>query len=210
LRTREFLWQEGHTAYAEQADAVAEVTTILELYARVYTDLLAIPVVRGRKTEKEKFAGGDFTTTVEAYVPASGRGIQVRDWQLTASVSNFVLSFQGATSHHLGQNFSKMFDITFEGAASGQKMHAYQNSWGLTTRTIGVAVMVHGDDKGMVLPPQVAKVQVIVIACGESKKWRLFLFFEEIFYDFASTLKSHTIIVQASPLLWTTQNAISC
>src|SRR4051794_3731524 len=77
LRTREFLWQEGHTAYAVQDEAVTEVYTILDLYARIYTDLLAIPIVKGRKSEKEKFAGGDFTTTVEAYVPVNGRGIQV-------------------------------------------------------------------------------------------------------------------------------------
>ncbi len=77
LRTREFLWQEGHTAYSNKEDAEREVYQILELYAHVYTDLLAIPVIRGRKTEKEKFAGGDFTTTVEAYVPVNGRGIQV-------------------------------------------------------------------------------------------------------------------------------------
>ena len=77
LRTREFLWQEGHTAFAEPKEAEKEVFDILELYARVYTDLLAIPVVKGRKTEKEKFAGGDYTTTVEAFIAASGRGIQV-------------------------------------------------------------------------------------------------------------------------------------
>ncbi|CAD5118054.1 DgyrCDS6794 [Dimorphilus gyrociliatus] len=148
LRTREFLWQEGHTAYANKEDAVKEVYQILELYAGIYEDLLAIPVVRGRKTEKEKFAGGDFTTTVEAYVPASGRAIQ------------------GATSHHLGQNFSKMFNISFEDPVTGEKQFAYQNSWGLTTRTIGVLVMVHGDNKGLVLPPRLAKYQAVIIPCG--------------------------------------------
>lgn len=101
---------------------------ILELYARVYEEYLAIPVVRGRKTEKEKFAGGDYTTTVEAFISASGRAIQ------------------GATSHHLGQNFSKMFDIQVEGPTEGsEKIYVYQNSWGLTTRTIGVMVMVSSD-----------------------------------------------------------------
>ena len=99
--------------------------TILNIYATIYEKLLAIPVVRGRKTEKEKFAGGDYTTTVEAYISASGRAIQ------------------GATSHHLGQNFSKMFDIQVEGAEEGgEKTFVYQNSWGLTTRTIGVMIMV--------------------------------------------------------------------
>ena len=95
------------------------VYSISDLYAKIYTDLLAIPVVKGRKTEKEKFAGGDYTYTVEAYVSASGRAIQ------------------GATSHHLGQNFSKMFDITYEDPDDQEKKYVYQNSWGITTRTIG-------------------------------------------------------------------------
>ncbi|XP_054432576.1 bifunctional glutamate/proline--tRNA ligase isoform X2 [Pteronotus mesoamericanus] len=149
LRTREFLWQEGHSAFATFEEAAEEVLQILDLYAQVYEELLAIPVVKGRKTEKEKFAGGDYTTTVEAFISASGRAIQ------------------GATSHHLGQNFSKMFEIIFEDPkAPGEKQFAYQNSWGLTTRTIGVMTMVHGDNMGLVLPPRVACVQVVVIPCG--------------------------------------------
>uniref|UniRef100_A0A1Q3F221 Bifunctional glutamate/proline--tRNA ligase n=1 Tax=Culex tarsalis TaxID=7177 RepID=A0A1Q3F221_CULTA len=148
LRTREFLWQEGHTAFATQAEATEEVLQILELYAKVYTDLLAIPVVRGRKTEKEKFAGGDFTTTVEAFISASGRAIQ------------------GATSHHLGQNFSKMFDIVYEHPETKEKEYVYQNSWGITTRTIGVMIMVHADNQGLVLPPRVACIQAIIVPCG--------------------------------------------
>lgn len=149
LRTREFLWQEGHTAFATYEEAAEEVLQILDLYARVYEELLAIPVVKGRKTEKEKFAGGDYTTTVEAFISASGRAIQ------------------GATSHHLGQNFSKMFEIVFEDPKTpGEKQYAYQNSWGLTTRTIGVVAMVHGDNMGLILPPRVASVQVIIIPCG--------------------------------------------
>uniref|UniRef100_A0A6P7FFN4 Bifunctional glutamate/proline--tRNA ligase n=1 Tax=Diabrotica virgifera virgifera TaxID=50390 RepID=A0A6P7FFN4_DIAVI len=148
LRTREFLWQEGHTAFALKEEADVEVRQILDLYARVYTDLLAIPVVKGRKTEKEKFAGGDYTLTVEAYVSASGRAIQ------------------GATSHHLGQNFSKMFDITYEHPDSQEKTHVYQNSWGITTRTIGVVVMIHGDNQGLVIPPRVAAIQTVIVPCG--------------------------------------------
>ncbi|XP_034967252.1 bifunctional glutamate/proline--tRNA ligase isoform X1 [Zootoca vivipara] len=149
LRTREFLWQEGHTAFATYEEAAEEVLQILDLYARVYEELLAIPVVKGRKTEKEKFAGGDYTTTIEAFISASGRGIQ------------------GATSHHLGQNFSKMFEIVFEDPRiPGEKQFAYQNSWGLTTRTIGVMTMIHGDNMGLVLPPRVASVQVVIIPCG--------------------------------------------
>uniref|UniRef100_A0A8B9NKY7 Bifunctional glutamate/proline--tRNA ligase n=1 Tax=Accipiter nisus TaxID=211598 RepID=A0A8B9NKY7_9AVES len=149
LRTREFLWQEGHTAFATYEEAAEEVIQILDLYAQVYEDLLAIPVVKGRKTEKEKFAGGDYTTTVEAFISASGRAIQ------------------GATSHHLGQNFSKMFEIVFEDPKKpGEKQFAYQNSWGITTRTIGVMTMIHGDNMGLVLPPRVACVQVVIIPCG--------------------------------------------
>ncbi|BFZ12382.1 hypothetical protein BsWGS_15421 [Bradybaena similaris] len=148
LRTREFLWQEGHTAWADQPSAEKEVYAILEEYARVYEELLAIPVVRGRKTEKEKFAGADFTTTVEAYISASGRAIQ------------------GGTSHHLGQNFSKMFEIVFEDPDTQQKQYVYQNSWGLTTRTIGVLTMVHGDNVGLVLPPKVASIQCVIVPCG--------------------------------------------
>mmetsp|Transcript_5514 Transcript_5514/g.17253 ORF Transcript_5514/g.17253 Transcript_5514/m.17253 type:complete len:528 (-) Transcript_5514:30-1613(-) len=144
LRTREFLWQEGHTAYSNKADADVEVLQILDFYASVYEELLAVPVIKGKKTEKEKFAGGDYTTTVEAFIPATGRAIQ------------------GATSHSLGQNFGKMFKIEFEGA-DGKKAIPWQNSWGLTTRSIGVMVMVHGDDKGLVLPPRVAPLQVVIV-----------------------------------------------
>lgn len=153
LRTREFLWQEGHTAHLTEELAGKEVLEILELYAGVYEQLLAVPVVRGRKTEAEKFAGGYYTTTVEGYIPSNGRGIQ------------------GATSHCLGQNFSKMFDITVEDPANkGTHLHVWQNSWGLSTRVIGVMVMIHGDDKGLVLPPRIAKIQTILLPIGISKK----------------------------------------
>ncbi|GAA6225930.1 bifunctional glutamate/proline--tRNA ligase-like [Lates japonicus] len=149
LRTREFLWQEGHTAFATKEEAAEEVLQILDLYAKVYEELMAIPVVKGRKTEKEKFAGGDYTTTVEAFISASGRAIQ------------------GATSHHLGQNFSRMFEIVFEDPKRpGEKQLAFQNSWGITTRTIGVLTMVHGDNMGLVLPPKVACQQIVIIPCG--------------------------------------------
>ncbi|KFM81927.1 Bifunctional glutamate/proline--tRNA ligase, partial [Stegodyphus mimosarum] len=148
IRTREFLWQEGHTAFATKEEAENEVFTILDLYGQVYENLLAIPVIRGKKTEKEKFAGADFTTTTEAYVAANGRGIQ------------------GATSHHLGQNFSKMFEIIFEDPETNEKQFVYQNSWGLSTRTIGAMVMIHGDNTGLVLPPRVAAYQVVIVPCG--------------------------------------------
>jgi prolyl-tRNA synthetase len=111
LRAREFLWQEGHTAHLTEELAGKEVLDILELYAGVYEQLLAVPVVRGRKTENEKFAGGYYTTTVEGYIPSNGRGIQ------------------GATSHCLGQNFSKMFDIKVEDPDNkGSHINVWQNS----------------------------------------------------------------------------------
>lgn len=156
LRTREFLWQEGHTAHLTLKDADEEVHQILDLYRRVYEELLAVPVVPGVKSEKEKFAGGYYTTTVEGFVPTTGRGIQ------------------GGTSHCLGQNFSKMFNITVEDPSApadaagtpASKLHVWQNSWGLSTRTIGVMVMVHGDDKGLVMPPRVSQIQVVIVPCG--------------------------------------------
>ncbi|KAK3307373.1 uncharacterized protein B0T15DRAFT_175018 [Chaetomium strumarium] len=153
LRAREFMWQEGHTAHLTEQLAGEEVLQILELYAGIYEQLLAVPVVRGRKTEAEKFAGGYYTTTVEGYIPSNGRGIQ------------------GATSHCLGQNFSKMFDITVEDPnEKGKHIHVWQNSWGLSTRVIGVMVMIHGDDKGLVLPPRIAKIQSILIPVGLTAK----------------------------------------
>ncbi|KAI5295670.1 ribose-phosphate pyrophosphokinase 1, partial [Ascosphaera acerosa] len=162
LRTREFLWQEGHTAHLTQEAAHEEVLQILDHYADIYEKLLAVPVIRGQKTEKEKFAGGNYTTTVEGYIPATGRGIQ------------------GATSHGLGQNFSKMFGITVEdpsatsasASASEKKppLHVWQNSWGLSTRVIGVMVMIHSDNRGLVLPPAVADVQVIIVPVGITAK----------------------------------------
>ncbi|KAF8651589.1 hypothetical protein AX16_004705 [Volvariella volvacea WC 439] len=153
LRTREFLWQEGHTAHLTKAEADKEVRTILDLYRQVYEDLLAVPVISGVKSEKEKFAGGLYTTTLEGFIPTTGRGIQA------------------ATSHCLGQNFSRaeMFNIVVEDPndPTGQgKTYVWQNSWGLTTRSIGVMVMTHGDNQGLVLPPRVANVQVVIVPCG--------------------------------------------
>lgn len=151
LRTREFLWQEGHTAFLTKKEADTEVLEILDLYRRVYEELLAVPVIPGVKSEKEKFAGGLYTTTVEGFIPTTGRGIQ------------------GGTSHCLGQNFSRpeMFNIVVEDPDDPKgKLYAWQNSWGLSTRTIGVMVMIHGDNQGLVLPPRVANVQAVVVPCG--------------------------------------------
>jgi len=150
IRSREFLWQEGHTAHATKKACDEEVRTILDLYRQVYEDMLAVPVIPGVKSEKEKFAGGLYTTTVEAFVPYTGRGIQ------------------GATSHCLGQNFAKMFDITFENDKGGRSM-VWQNSWGMTTRMLGVCYMVHGDDVGLRLPPKIAPIQVVIVTIPNSK-----------------------------------------
>ncbi|KAF8189290.1 hypothetical protein BJ912DRAFT_1105357 [Pholiota molesta] len=154
LRTREFLWQEGHTAHLTKAEAATEVRQILDLYRQVYEDLLAVPVIPGVKSEKEKFAGGLYTTTIEGFIPTSGRGIQA------------------GTSHCLGQNFSRpeMFNIFVEDPNDGSKSYVWQNSWGLSTRAIGVMVMVHGDNQGLVLPPRVASVQVVIVPCGITAK----------------------------------------
>src|SRR5438105_7364706 len=137
LRTREFLWQEGHTAHISEEEAMIEVHQILDLYRRVYEDLLAVPVIKGQKSENEKFAGGLRTTTVEGFIPTTGRGIQ------------------GGTLHCLGQNLSRleMFNIVVEDPSdpTGQKVYAWQNSWSFSTRPIGVMVMVHSDNQSLVL-----------------------------------------------------------
>lgn len=154
LRTREFLWQEGHTAHLTAQEAEDEVLRILDLYEKIFNDLLALPIVKGKKTEKEKFAGGFYTTTCEGYIPTTGRGIQC------------------ATSHNLGQNFSKMFNISVENPAGSDKpkLFVHQTSWGISTRVIGVMVMVHSDNKGLVIPPRVAQFQTVIIPVGLTTK----------------------------------------
>ena len=143
LRTREFLWQEGHTAHATKEEAAEEVMEILNIYKDLMENYLAIPVLVGKKTENEKFAGALYTTAVEALMP-----------------DRKVL--QMGTSHNLGQNFAKVFDIKFIG--EDEKEHyVWQTSWGISTRLIGALVMVHGDDKGLVLPPKITPVQTVII-----------------------------------------------
>ncbi len=143
LRTREFLWQEGHTAHATKEDAEKEVMQQLFEYADLIENYMAIPVIAGKKTEKEKFAGADFTTTVEAFMP-DGKALQM------------------ATSHMLGQNFSKPFGIKFLDKDEQEKF-AWTTSWGLSTRTLGAIVMAHGDDKGLVIPPKIAPTQIVIV-----------------------------------------------
>lgn len=144
IRSREFLWNEGHSAFATQKEAEEEVQDIIHLYQQTYKEVLCVPTILGRKTEKEKFAGADSTYTVEAYIPEVGRGVQ------------------GCTAHCLGQNFSKMFEIKFDDRDRETKL-VYQNSWGFTTRSIGVTVMTHGDDKGMIYPPKIAPIQIVIV-----------------------------------------------
>lgn len=151
LRSREFLWQEGHTAFMTKEEADEEVLQILDFYSKTYQDLLAVPVIKGMKSEKEKFAGALYSTTVESFIPAAGRGIQ------------------GATSHCLGQNFSKMFKIQVEGP-SGEMEYCWQNSWGFSTRALGIMTLVHGDNNGLVLPPRAAAIQVVIIPVGVTAK----------------------------------------
>ena len=143
IRTTEFLWQEGHTVHGTEEEAEKEVMTILEIYRRLVEDQVAIPVLVGKKTEKEKFKGAVYTTTLEAMMP-DGKAIQM------------------GTSHHLGQNFSKPFEIKFLG--KDEKEHfAWTTSWGISWRLIGAMIMAHGDDKGLVLPPKIAPIQVVFV-----------------------------------------------
>src|SRR3989344_1633068 len=143
LRTREFLWQEGHTAHADEEDAQREVMQQLFEYVDLIENYFAIPVIAGKKTEKEKFAGAVYTTTVEALMP-DGKALQM------------------STSHMLGQNFSKPFEIKFLDKDEQEKF-VHTTSWGLSTRTIGAVIMVHGDDKGIIWPPRIAPIQIVVV-----------------------------------------------
>jgi prolyl-tRNA synthetase len=143
LRTAEFLWQEGHTFHSNHEEAAEEVMTILGFYRDVAETWLAVPVLMGRKSEAEKFAGGEYTTSIEG---------MMRDG----------LALQMGTSHHLGQNFSRAYDIAFTNREN-RREHCYTTSWGISTRLLGAIVMAHGDDSGLVLPPRVATVQVVVV-----------------------------------------------
>jgi len=143
IRNAEFLWQEGHTAHSTEADAEKEVMQILLAYREVMQDLLAIPVYIGRKSDKEKFVGAVYTTTLEAMMP-DGKAVQM------------------GTSHHLGQNFSKPFEIRFLDKDS-ELRYVWQTSWGISWRLIGALIMEHGDDKGLVLPPRAAPIQIVIV-----------------------------------------------
>jgi prolyl-tRNA synthetase len=143
LRTSEFLWQEGHTAHATQSEAVDETLKILNIYQSVIENYMGIPVITGRKSENEKFAGAEDTYTMEAMMGDKK-------------------ALQAGTSHYLGTNFSKAFDVKFQDTDNKEK-YVYATSWGVSTRLLGALIMVHGDDKGLRLPPNIAPIQVVII-----------------------------------------------
>jgi len=143
LRTTEFLWQEGHTAHATEAEAQDETLKMLEVYRSFAEDYMAMPVITGRKTESEKFAGAKSTYSIEA---------MMRDTK----------ALQAGTSHYLGQNFAKAFEVTFQNKDNREEL-VYATSWGVSTRLVGGLIMAHGDDKGLILPPKVAPYQVVII-----------------------------------------------
>lgn len=149
LRSREFLWQEGHTAHATAEEAEERTIQMLNLYADFCEEILAMPVIRGRKTEKEKFAGAESTYTIEALMH-DGKALQ------------------SGTSHNFGDGFAKAFDIQYTDR-DNKLQYVHQTSWGMTTRLIGAIIMVHGDDSGLVLPPRIAPVQVMVIPIQQHK-----------------------------------------
>jgi len=143
LRTAEFLWQEGHTAHATKAEAVSEAQQMQEVYATFAEDFMAMPVIKGYKSDSERFAGAEDTLTIEALMQ-DGKALQA------------------GTSHFLGQNFAKAFDVKFT-TKEGKKEHVWATSWGVSTRLIGGLIMTHSDDNGLVLPPRLAPIQVVVV-----------------------------------------------
>lgn len=146
LRSREFLWQEGHTVHATSEEAEAEARQMLNIYKKFFEEYLAIPVITGKKTEKEKFAGAEYSLTIEALMYNG-------------------VALQSGTSHYFGQKFSEAYDISFVNKDNKQE-YAYQTSWGTTTRMIGALIMVHSDDFGLVLPPKIAPKQVVIVPIG--------------------------------------------
>jgi prolyl-tRNA synthetase len=149
LRSREFLWQEGHTMHETAQDAESETLQMLNVYKDFFYNYLAIPVIVGQKTEREKFAGAEYTYTVEAMMYNG-------------------ISLQSGTSHYFGQKFSKPFEVKFSNR-NNELEYAYQTSWGVSTRMIGGLIMVHSDDNGLVLPPKIAPRKVVIIPIGTSE-----------------------------------------
>ncbi len=150
LRSREFLWQEGHTIHETEEEAIKETKQMMDVYKWFHHEILAIPSITGLKTEKEKFAGAEFTLTNEALMYNG-------------------VSLQAGTSHYFGQKFSKAYNIKFQ-SKENKEEYVYQTSWGTATRMIGALIMVHGDDKGLVLPPRIAPKQVVIIPIGKDER----------------------------------------
>ena len=150
LRSREFFWQEGHTVHATKEEAEEETKNMLNVYKTFFEEYLAIPVITGRKTEKEKFAGAEYTLTIEALMYNG-------------------VSLQSGTSHYFGQKFSKAYDIKFLNQ-NNELEYCYQTSWGVSNRMIGALIMVHGDDAGLILPPKIAPTQIMIIPIGTDEK----------------------------------------
>ena len=150
LRSREFLWQEGHTAHATAEEAEARTVQMLNLYADFCEEVLAIPVIKGQKTDKEKFAGAESTYTIESLMH-DGKALQ------------------SGTSHNFGDGFARAFNIQYTDK-DNQLKYVHQTSWGMTTRMIGAIIMVHGDDSGLVLPPRIAPVQTVIIPIAQHKE----------------------------------------
>ena len=148
LRTSEFLWQEGHTAHATEKEAIDETHKILNIYQNVVENFMGIPLTVGRKSDSEKFAGAVETFSIEAMMGDKK-------------------ALQAGTSHYLGQNFSKAFDVKFQDSDNKEK-HVYATSWGVSTRLIGALIMVHGDDKGLRLPPKIAPIQIVIVPIYKS------------------------------------------
>ncbi len=171
LRSREFLWQEGHTAHATMEEAEERTQQMLRVYASFCAEDLAIPTIMGQKTEKEKFAGAEATYTIEALMH-DGRALQ------------------SGTSHNFGDGFAKAFDIQYAGK-DNKLHHVFQTSWGMTTRIIGAMIMVHGDNSGLVIPPKIAPTQVMVIPIQQKKEGVL-----DAAYDIEKSLKAADIRVK--------------
>lgn len=150
LRSREFLWQEGHTIHASKEEAEKETNQMMEVYYKFHHDVLAIPSIKGKKTEKEKFAGAEYTLTNEDLMYNG-------------------VTLQMGTSHYFGQNFTKAYDVKYT-TKENKEDYPYQTSWGITTRMIGALIMVHSDDYGLVLPPRIAPKQVVIIPIGNDEE----------------------------------------
>ena len=174
LRTAEFLWQEGHTAHETREEAIEEAEQMLEIYAQFVENFMAVPVVRGLKSPSERFAGADETYCIEAMMQ-DGKALQA------------------GTSHFLGQNFAKAFDVKFANK-EGKLEHAWATSWGVSTRLMGALIMSHSDDNGLVLPPTLAPIQVVIVPIfkGEEQLAQI----DEVAYVLRDKLKALGISVK--------------